>query len=140
MRWSLRLILSAFFLVSIPLFLVTRHFADIWDQYSISSYIAASWQNTFRYGNVENIPAFDNKLSDKVIIMAKLEKENTDWVTEELPEYVPPSSSVWPPANTLLQLASSNIHRQPDPQYYHQQPHHPPQQRPRSHGLPHLHN
>ena len=102
MRWSLRLILSAFFLVSIPLFLVTRHFADIWDQYSISSYIAASWQNTFRFGNVEDIPAFDGKPGDKVIIMAKLEKENTDWVTEELPEYVAPSSSVWRSANGLL--------------------------------------
>ena len=111
MRWSLRLILSAFFLLSIPLFLVTRHFADIWDQYSISSYIAASWQTTFRYGTVENIPAFDGKPGDKVIIMAKLEKENTDWVTEELPEYVPPSSSLWSPANTLPQLASSNLHR-----------------------------
>ena len=94
MRWSLRLILSAFFLLSIPLFLITRHFADIWDQYNISSYIAASWQNTFRYGTVENIPAFDGKPGDKVIIMAKLEKENTDWVTEELPEYVLPPSSM----------------------------------------------
>ena len=94
MRWSLRLILSAIFLLSIPLFLVTRHFADIWDQYSISSYIVASWQNTFRHGKVENIPAFDDKPGDKVIIMAKLEKENTDWVIEELPEYAPASSSL----------------------------------------------
>ena len=101
MRWSLRLILSAIFLLGIPLFLVTRHFADIWDQYSISSYIAASWQNTFRYGKVENIPAFDGKPGDKVIIMAKLEKENTDWVTEELPEYVASSLCMGIPANTF---------------------------------------
>lgn len=34
----------------------------------------------------------DREWGDKVIVMARLEEENTDWVENELPEYATPLS------------------------------------------------
>jgi hypothetical protein len=87
MRWSLRFAVSASLLLIILLVLLKNHLEDIWDQYSVGTYIATSWKKTFQHGIVENIPAFRAEPGDKVIIMAKLEKENTDWVFDGLPEY-----------------------------------------------------
>ena len=141
MRWSLRFALSASILVILILFLLKNKLEDFWDQYDVTSYIGASWQNTFQHGTVENIPTFSGQHGDKVIIMAKLEKENTDWVAKELPEY---ASTILTPnpssALTNSQLASSNLHREPHPQHHNNSPHNPPKQRPRSNGLPLLHN
>ena len=88
MRWSLRFALSASVLLIILLLFLKSHLEDLWSQYSVGSYISHSWRNTFQYGIVDNNPAFGGEPGDKVIVMAKLEKENTDWVTEHLPEYV----------------------------------------------------
>lgn len=87
MRWALRFALSASVLAFLLLVLLKNHLEDLWDQYDVTSYIGASWKNTFKHGTVQNIPTFNGQPGDKVIIMATLEKENTDWVAEGLPEY-----------------------------------------------------
>lgn len=87
MRWVLRFAVSASLLLLLLLLLLKNHLEDLWDQYSVGTYIATSWGNTFQHGTVENIPALRGEAGDKVIIMAKLEKENTDWVSDGLPEY-----------------------------------------------------
>ena len=87
MRLALRFALSASIFLIIVLLIVKIKLEDIWDQYGVSTYIAHSWKNTFQHGPVQNIPVFGGEASDKVVIMAKTEKENTDWVAENLPEY-----------------------------------------------------
>ena len=87
MRLALRFALSASVVLIILLLILKTKFEDIWDQYGVSTYIAHSWKNTFQYGPVQDIPTFGGEASDKVVIMAKMEKENTDWVAEHLPEY-----------------------------------------------------
>ena len=86
MRLALRFALSASTILIILLLIVKIKLEDIWDQYSVSTYIAHSWKNTFEHGPVQNIPISGGEASDKVVIMAKTEKENTDWVAEYLPE------------------------------------------------------
>ena len=87
MRLALRFAISASIIFIILLLCVKIKLEDIWDQYGVSTYIAHSWRNTFQHGSVQNIPTFRGEASDKVVIMAKTEKENTDWVVEHLPEY-----------------------------------------------------
>ena len=86
MRWLLRFAITAFALLLIPLFLLQSHIRDIWDQYSIGSYVGSSWVNTFGHEEVESHRTFTGDVGDKVIIMAKLEEEDTSWVKEHLPE------------------------------------------------------
>ncbi len=87
MRWSLRFAFSASVLVII-LLILKNHLEDLWDQYNVGSYISHSWKNTFQHGAVDNHPVFRGEPGDRVIIMAKLEKENTNWVMEHLSEYI----------------------------------------------------
>ena len=87
MRWTLRLAVSASFVVIILLLLLKHHLEDLWGQYRVGMYIATSWKNSFKHGTVQDTARFQGKLGDKVIIMAKLEQEDTDWVSDELPEY-----------------------------------------------------
>lgn len=90
MKWSLRFALSAFTLLLILLLSLKSHFEDFWDQYSVGSYVHSSWKNTFRHGAVEHNTSFHGEPGDRAIVMAKLEEENTNWVTEHLPEYCYP--------------------------------------------------
>jgi len=85
MRCSFRFALSGLVLLIIPLLTLKSRLQDLWNQYNVASYISHSWRYPSRYGTVVNNSV---EPSDKVIIMAKLEKENTDWVTEHLSEYV----------------------------------------------------
>lgn len=85
MRYSFRFALSGFVLVIIPLLILKSRLQDLWNQYNVASYISHSWRYPSQYGTVVNNPV---EPSDKVIVMAKLEKENTDWVAEHLSEYV----------------------------------------------------
>ena len=87
MRLALRFALSASVFLIILLLVVKIKLEDIWDQYGVSTYISHSWKNTFQHGPVQSIPTFGGEASNKVVIMAKTEKENTDWVAEHLPEY-----------------------------------------------------
>jgi hypothetical protein len=61
------------------------HLQDIYNQYRAGAYLA-EWLN--RNDVTETpVPIHDNP-GDKVIVMAKLAEEHTDWVQEELPECV----------------------------------------------------
>ena len=89
MRWILRFVLSISVLLGILLLLLNNHLQDLWDQYSVSLYLKHSYQKSFSSdGAWSNHPLFRGEAGDKVIIMAKTEKEDTSWVAAELPEYV----------------------------------------------------
>ena len=84
MRWASRLFLTISAIFLIPLFFLTRKTIDLWDQYSLSAYIRTSINN----GPQAERPPVPARLDDKIVVMAKLEQENTNWVAEYLPEYV----------------------------------------------------
>ena len=101
MRWTLRFALPALLLVIIVSVTLYIKFAQIWDQYSAPSYAWASLQNTLRGSTLDNPPAVLGKVEDKVVIMARVESENTDWVAEGLPEYTYPFiQTVFAPASS----------------------------------------
>ena len=56
------------------------------DQYSAGAYLAAmvNHRDSYPQHHHKEAPAPE----DKIIVMARLEEDNTDWVQEELPEYV----------------------------------------------------
>lgn len=56
---------------------------SVWDQNNVAAYISASLGFTVE-GHFEQPPL--GMVADKVIVMAKMENENTDWVAENLPE------------------------------------------------------
>ena len=60
--------------------------STLWNQYSTSSYLEYTLENTFGHKSAENTSATGGQQGDKVIIMAKLEKEDTSWVADHLPE------------------------------------------------------
>lgn len=104
---------------------------DIWDQYNVPAYIGNSLG--FRSGAYDNVPLM-GEAGDKIIVMAKMEKENTDWVGERLPEYTPWSHLVSCKRSDIPQLAERNIHRRQCQRLLT----HPCEQRPRSNGLSYL--
>ncbi|KAL8822452.1 MAG: hypothetical protein Q9191_006811 [Dirinaria sp. TL-2023a] len=95
MRLALRLALGSSLVILIPFFLLIRHLLDLGNQYNVTAYI----QSSFRSGAHDKVPPIPAKAGDKIIIMAKLEAEDTDWVGEYLPDWqhaiytVNPSSS-----------------------------------------------
>lgn len=88
MRWVLRFFVTASLVAILPLLLLKNHLQDLSDQYNVNAYIHASLRNSFHDGKVEYHTPFAGKVGDKVIIMAKLEKEDTEWVAANLPEWV----------------------------------------------------
>lgn len=94
MRWILRFFATASLVSILLLLLLKNHLQDLSDQYDVSAYIHASLRNSFHYGTLEYHAPFSGKVGDKVIIMAKLEKEDTEWVAANLPEWV--SSRLYP--------------------------------------------
>lgn len=86
MKGGLRFAVCASLLAFFSLYLLEAHLKDICSQYRAGAYLV-DWLN--RNGAVQpptvgNVPV----TGDKVIVMAKLQEEPTDWVQEELPEYV----------------------------------------------------
>jgi hypothetical protein len=82
MRGNIRLALvcvSSLLLFS--LYLLQAHLQDLCNQYRAGAYVVA-WLD--RNNTPAPIPV---TTQDKVIVMAKLEEEHTDWVAQELPEY-----------------------------------------------------
>lgn len=84
MRCVFRFFVTISALLILPLFLLNRKIADLWDQYNVSAYIRAS----IAHGDPPT-PPIPAETGDKIIVMAKLEQENTDWVAEYLPKFVP---------------------------------------------------
>ena len=91
MRCAFRFLLGAALIILVPLFILTRLLLDLCNQYNVSEYIR-TFINHGVQGDPPPIPA---KPGDKIIVMAKLEHENTEWVAGYLPEYAltPPKSS-----------------------------------------------
>lgn len=69
-------------LVLFSLYLLETHLQDICNQYRAGAYVV-NWLD--RNGTTSS-PHGDTTPGDKVIVMAKLEEEHTEWVEEELPE------------------------------------------------------
>ena len=59
---------------------------DRFDQYGVGTYVKHKVKTTFKGGTLDYIPPLPGVVGDKALVMAKLKKENTRWVTEELSE------------------------------------------------------
>ena len=84
MRWPARSVLAASIILLLPLFLLVRKLNEIWDQYNVPAYIQAS----FDHGSQKQPPPISGQVGDKIVIMAKLENEDTSWVKEHSPTYI----------------------------------------------------
>ncbi|ODH38289.1 hypothetical protein ACO22_02436 [Paracoccidioides brasiliensis] len=91
MKCGLRFAFSIACLILIFLWFLKQHVEDILDQYSGGSYFVDSFNAHFHPETI-NFPqgsttAQNVEAGDKIIVMAKLEEEDTDWVQEELPDW-----------------------------------------------------
>lgn len=146
MRWTVRFALTASIASIILLLVLKQHLEDLWDQYNVPAYLRSSFRNSFRHGELDHLAPVSGKMGDKIIVMARLERENTDWVAKNLPESALLSPSPPKPSeiferlltpSSFLQLAACHLHRQPHIPHRSFDPH---KQRPRVNGLPQLHN
>ena len=85
MKGGLRLALCVTLLLFFSLYLLEAHLRDICSQYRAGAYLV-DWLDRKR--PVQTPVPYNGAPEDKVIVMAKLEEESTDWVEEQLPEYV----------------------------------------------------
>ena len=84
MRTSYRVLIMAVLFVAFFILLKMRLY-DIWDQYNVQAYLSASLGFEVE---AHFVPPPLGRAGDKVVVMAKMEEENTDWVGENLFEYV----------------------------------------------------
>ena len=82
MKLGCRLLIAAT-LIAILLIAVRVRLYEIWDQYNVRAYVGSSLG--FGNGAYDSAPLVGES-GDKVIVMAKMEKEDTNWVAEHLPE------------------------------------------------------
>ncbi|GFF22290.1 hypothetical protein IFM46972_00232 [Aspergillus udagawae] len=85
MKSSSRIICCATLLLLIPLYLVKVHLEDFCDTYRAGTYLVDWAKSRYSPQTVPTIP--HGRTGDKVIVMAKLEEEHTEWVEEELPDW-----------------------------------------------------
>jgi hypothetical protein len=83
-KFAVRLVL---FLLAIGAILLVAHLQDLGDQYGVVDYFTFSVSN-LRADRPSHSNTIGNIVGDKIIVMAKMETEDTSWVAEELPEYV----------------------------------------------------
>ncbi|KAL8921788.1 MAG: hypothetical protein Q9208_005545 [Pyrenodesmia sp. 3 TL-2023] len=100
MRWTLRFAVPALALLFTLCTILYIKFAQIWDQYNAPAYAWASLKNSFRGSKLDSPPAIVGKVEDKVVIMAKVESEDTQWVAENLPDWQHAIYTVDPSATT----------------------------------------
>ena len=88
MRSASRYAIGASLVLLIPLLILVRELADRADQYKVSAYLQATFFEAFHNGVSDlDAPApLDVEVGDKVIVMAKLEQEDTNWVADHLSE------------------------------------------------------
>ena len=87
LRWTIRL---TFIGIAILIFWLIRHFLDIGRQYSAGTYFSHSAYNFWHSLPEDERPAIlteTNQKGDKIVVIGKLEAEDTAWVEEYLPEY-----------------------------------------------------
>lgn len=81
MRGNIRLaLICVSSLLLFSLYLLEAHLQDLCNQYRAGAYMVA-WLDR----NGASTPTYTTP-GDKVIVMAKLEEEHTEWVAQELPE------------------------------------------------------
>ncbi|KAH1638748.1 hypothetical protein KXX39_005004 [Aspergillus fumigatus] len=85
MKSSSRIICCATLLLLIPLYLVKVHLEDFCDQYRAGTYLVDWTKSRYFPQTVPTLP--NGQTGDKIIVMAKLEEEHTEWVEEELPDW-----------------------------------------------------
>lgn len=73
-----------------PLFLLIRHFLDLGNQYSAFTYFRTPLSQFLSRASPDAPHAIGIEADDKIIVMAKVETEDTDWVARELPSSVLP--------------------------------------------------
>ena len=104
MRGNVRLaLICVSSLLLFSLYLLEAHLQDLCNQYRAGAYMVA-WLDR----NGAATPTYTTP-GDKVIVMAKLEEEHTEWVAQELPEYaIPPQKPYFtsPTLNTILTQTS----------------------------------
>ncbi|KAL8828715.1 MAG: hypothetical protein Q9170_006484 [Blastenia crenularia] len=105
MRWTLRFAVPASLLVITLFTILYIKIASLWDQYDAPAYAWAALKNTFQNSELDNPPPIAGKAEDKVVVMAKVEAEDTEWVAEHLPDWQHAIYTVNPtslPSNTTL--------------------------------------
>ncbi|KAJ6107281.1 hypothetical protein N7523_008604 [Penicillium sp. IBT 18751x] len=104
MRGGFRLALCVTGVLLFSLYLLEAHLQDLCNQYRAGAYLI-DWLD--RNGPAHHSTNGNTTQGDKVIVMAKLEEEPTDWVEEELPDWqraiyiVNPTQDVRSNANIL---------------------------------------
>lgn len=106
MKGGLRFAICISVMLMFSLYLLEAHLQDIYNQYRAGAYLV-EWLN--RNDVIETPVPIQGNPGDKVIVMAKLAEEHTDWVQEELPECVPPRSFSIFRANRINTNVSSAI-------------------------------
>ncbi|KAK2804689.1 hypothetical protein FQN50_006529 [Emmonsiellopsis sp. PD_5] len=88
MKCSLRFALSIAFILFLLVWFLGGVIFDLFDQYSTKAYLIDSYNLRFHPELVRPHPNTtpDGKVGDKIIVMAKLEEENADWV-ETIPDW-----------------------------------------------------
>ncbi|BCR85862.1 DUF3431 domain-containing protein [Aspergillus chevalieri] len=84
MRCGLRLLCCGLLVIFVPLYLLERHLHDLYNQYHAGDYVVDWWK--YKQPSYKDVAA-QTTPGDKVIVMAKLEEEQTNWVEEELPDW-----------------------------------------------------
>lgn len=87
MKGGLRFAICLSLLLFFSLYLLEAHLQDICNQYRAGAYLV-DWLD--RKNAVQSPGPSYGTPGDKVIVMAKLDEEHTEWVQEELPECVQP--------------------------------------------------
>jgi len=80
-RCAFKIVLT---LILVLLFLLVRHVEDLLEQYNTYAYVSASL--TGPSGPSSSAPYRQSPSEDKIIVIAKLERESTEWIEELLPE------------------------------------------------------
>ncbi|KAL1879006.1 hypothetical protein Plec18167_004301 [Paecilomyces lecythidis] len=85
MKCGWRFVLCFLLLLTVCFVALKRHLQDIYDQYSAGAYLAELLR---QHGSDYTAPVPNHgSEGDKVIVMAKLEEEHTEWVEQELPDW-----------------------------------------------------
>lgn len=90
MKCGSRFAICGLMLLLFPLYLLKVHLEDLCNQYRAGAYLTEWYHSRYPSDAPQRwkTPSPGEPNDDKVIVMAKLEEESTDWVQEELPEYV----------------------------------------------------
>lgn len=86
MRWIVRTALAVVVaLALLMLFVLDTIIKDSWHKYNVNDFVYSSVAEALHY-NLDIYSPTEENSGDKIVIMAKLEAEDTEWVAEKLPE------------------------------------------------------